>query len=206
MVAGFVVAGGGGAGAGLRDDYAAAVDEADDRGLVENVLIEAGEEEDAVAAERTSEGEAELLLLAGRFHIEEWIAGVEGAVAEVIEPGAVKFVRAGLGDDVDDGAAGASGFGGDGIGGDAEFLDHLVGKLIGGAIAAAGLGEEGVVVVGAIDEVTGLEAADAAEGEVAVGSGVEAAGVLGDAGGEQGEVGEAAAVQRKIEDGAFIND
>ncbi len=85
-------------------------------------------------------------------------------------------------------------FGGNGIGRDAEFLDDFVGKLIGGAIASAGLGEEGVVVVGAIDQITGLEAANAAEGEVAVGSGVEAARVLGDSGSEQGEVGEAASV------------
>ena len=93
-----------------------------------------------------------------------------------------------------------------GIRGDAEFLDDFVGKLIGRAISSAGLGEEGVVVVAAIDQVAGLEAANAAEGEIAVGSGVEAAGVLGDSGSEQGEVGETAAVEREIEDGAFVDD
>ena len=118
----------------------------------------------------------------------------------------MKFVGAGLGDHVDHRAAGASGFGGNGIRRDAEFLDDFIGKLIGSAIASAGLGEEGVVVVGAIDQVAGLEAANAAEGEIAVGGGVEAAGILRDSGSEQGEVGEAASVQRKIENGAFVDD
>ena len=112
LIAGFVISGSGRAGAGLRNDDATPVDEADDGGLVKNVLIVAGEEKDAIAAERASEGEAELMLLAGGLEVEEGIAGVEGAVAEVIESGAVKFVGAGFGDDVDDGAAGASGFGG----------------------------------------------------------------------------------------------
>ncbi len=182
LIAGFVVAGSGGAGAGLGNDYAAAVDKADDRRFMEDVLIEAGEEEDAVAAEWAADGRAKLVLLAGGLDVQEGVAGVEGAVAEVIESGAVKFVGAGFGDDVDHGAAGASGFGGDGIGRDAEFLDYFIRKLIRRAISAAGLGEEGVVVVSAVNQVAGLEAANAAECEVAIGSGVEAARVLGDSG------------------------
>jgi len=47
---------------------------------VEDVLIVAGKEEDAIAAERASEGEAELVLLAVGLDLEEGIAGVEGAI------------------------------------------------------------------------------------------------------------------------------
>ena len=78
-------------------------------------------------------------------------------------------------------------------------------KIDTGAVSSAGLGEEGVVVVGAIHLIIGLEAANAAEREVAVGGGVGAAGVLRDSRSQQREIGEAASIQRQIENGALVN-
>ena len=122
----------------------------------------------------------------------------------MVERRAMQVIGAGLGDDIDDGAAGASLLGAVGVGGDAELLHHFGGDYIGSAIASARLSEEGVVVVAAVDEKSVLESANAAEREIAVGGGVKAAGILGDAGGEQGEIGETAAVQGEIAQGAFV--
>ena len=76
--------------------------------------------------------------------------------------------------------------------------------MVGSAIASAGLGEERIVEVAAVDQEAVLESAKAAEGEIAVSGGGEAAGILGDAGREQHEIGEAAAVEGEIGDGAFV--
>ena len=73
-------------------------------------------------------------------------------------------IGAGLGDHVDDRAAGASEFRAGGIGGDAELLHDFVRELVGGAIEAASLGEESVVEVAAVDEEAVLKSANAAEG------------------------------------------
>ena len=161
------------------------------------MLIEAGEEENLVALERAADGASDLLLAVVRLEGEESVGGAERTVAEVVERGAVQVIGAGFGDDVDDGAAGASLLGAVGIGGDAELLHDFGGELVGSAIASASLGEEGVVVVAAIDQEAVLESANAAEGKIAIGGGSQAARILGDAGGEQREVGEAAAVQRE---------
>ena len=206
LVAGFVVAGRIGSGAGLGDDLHGAVEEFDDIGNVEVVLIESGEEEDFVFLERTADGASALLLAAVGLEGHKGIGGAESAVADVIEAGAVPVIGAGFGDDVDDGAAGASQFGAVGIGGDAELLHDFVGELIRRAIEAAGLGEEGVVEVAAIDEEAVLESAKATEGEIAVGGGSEAARILRDAGREQHQIGEAAAVEREIGDGTFVDE
>src|SRR4029077_17086902 len=93
-----------------------------------------------------------------------------------------------------------------GIGGDAEFLDDLGGELVGSAVTSASLGEEGVVEIAAIDQEAVLESAKAAEREIAVGGGGQAAGILGDAGREQHEIGEAAAIKGEIGDGAFVEE
>jgi len=138
------------------------------------VLIESGEKENLVALERAADGASELLLAIVRLERQEGVDGAEGTVAQVVEDGAVDVVGAGFGDDVDDRAAGASLFGAVGIGGDAELLYNFGGKLVGSAIASASLGEEGVVVVAAVDEGGVLESANAAEGEIAVGGGGEA--------------------------------
>ena len=116
----------------MRDDLHGAVEELDYVGNVEEVLIEAGEEEDFVFLDGTAEGGCALLLDAvrvesrsfrgdvrawpssGRLHwrnpqVHKGIGrAAEAAVADVIQAGAVPVIGAGLGDDVDDGAAGAS--------------------------------------------------------------------------------------------------
>ena len=137
---------------------------------------------------------------------EEGIGGAEGTVAKIVKRGAMYVVGAGLGDDVDHGTGGASLLGAVGIGGDAKLLHDFGGELVGGAIASAGLGEESVVVVQAVDQGGVLEPTNAAEGEIAVGGRGKAARILRDAGGEQGEIGEAAAVQRKVVDGTFVEE
>jgi hypothetical protein len=38
------------------------------------------------------------VLLVGRLDVRERIAGIEGTVSQIIESGAVKFIRTGLGD------------------------------------------------------------------------------------------------------------
>ena len=163
LVAGFVVAGSEGPGSGLRDDLHGAVEEFDDVGNVEVVLIEAGEEEDFVFLEGTAKGGSALLLAAVRFEGHKGSSGAaEAAVADVIEAGAMPVIGAGLGDDVDYGAAGASLLSTVGIGGDAELLHDFVGELVGSAIEAAGLGKESVVEVAAIDEEAVLESAETA--------------------------------------------
>ncbi len=190
----------------MGHDLRTAIEEFDDVGNVEDVLIESGEEEDLVALEGAADGASDLLLTIVRLEREEGIGGAEGTVAKIVERGAVHVIGARLGDDVDDGAAGASLFSAVGIGGDAELLHDFGGELVGSAVASAGLGEEGIVVVAAIDEGGVLESANAAEGEIAVGGRGEAARILGDAGGEQGEIGEAAAVEGEIVQGAFVEE
>ena len=113
-------------------------------------------------------------------------------------------VGTGFGDDVDDGAAGAALFSAVGIGRDAKLLYYFSGELVRSAIPSAGLREKGVVVVAAVDEGGVLESANAAEGEIAVGGGGQAARIFRDARGEQGEIGETAAVQRQIVYCAFV--
>ena len=116
------------------------------------------------------------------------------------------MIGAGLRDYVDHGSGGAALFGAEGIGGDAKLLHDFGGDLEGSAIASASLGEEGVVVVAAIDQRSGLKSADAAEGKIAAGGRGEAARVLGDVGGEQREVREAAPVKGHIAEGAFVEE
>jgi hypothetical protein len=135
---------------------------------VEAVLIKAGEEECAVAADGAAQGEAELLLLVVRFEIHERMLGGQSAVAQVVEIGSVKTVGAGFSHYVHHRTTGASQVSAVGIGGNAEFLNYLVGKLVGRAVAAAGLAKESIVVVAAIDKVAGLEASDAPEGQIVV--------------------------------------
>ena len=204
LIGGFVIAGSVGAGAGLRNDLRTAVEEFNDVGRMKNVLIESGEEENLVALQRTADGASDLLLAVVRLEREKRIGRAEGTVAQIVKAGAVQVIGAGLGDDVDDGAARASLLGAVGIGGDAELLHHLGGELVGSAIASARLGEEGVVVVAAVDEERVLKSANATEREIAVGGRSQAARILRDAGREQGEIGEASAVEWEIVQRAFV--
>src|SRR6266571_6750530 len=160
---------------------------------------------DAIALERTTVGESELLLAIAGLDVHEGMAGIEAAVAKIVEGTAMSAVGAGLGDYVHHGAAGASQLGAVRVGGDAELLNDLVAELVGSAIAAASLGEESVVVVGPIHQITGLIYANAAEGQVAIGGRGEAARILGNAGSEQGKIAEATSIERQLADGALVN-
>ena len=99
------------------------------------MLIKAGEEECAVAADGAAQGEAELLLLVVRFEIHERMLGGQSAVAQVVEIGSVKRVGAGFSHHVHHRTTGASQVSAVGVGGNAEFLNYLVGKLVGRAVA-----------------------------------------------------------------------
>src|SRR5579864_1036378 len=206
LIGGFVVSGRVRSGAGGGHNFRAAIEEFDYVGRVEDVLIESGEEENLVALEWAADGASELLLAIVRLERQEGIRGAERTVAQVIEDGAMNVIGSGLGDDVDDRSAGASLFGAVGIGRDAKLLYDFSGELEGSAIASASLGEESIVVVAAIDERSVLESANTAEGEIAIGGGGQAARILRDAGREQGEVGEAAAVQGEVIQGAFVKE
>jgi len=89
------------AGAGLRSHDGGAVVEAHDRGHMKDVLVEAGEEKSAVAANGAAESETELLLLVVRLEVHEGMLGGEHAVAHVIETCAVGLIAARFGDYVD---------------------------------------------------------------------------------------------------------
>ncbi len=170
------------------------------------MLVEPAEEEDFVFPDGTAERGSALLLAAMRLESHHGIGRAESAVADVVEAGAVPVIGARFGDDVDDCTAGASLLRTVGIRGDAELLDDFVGELVGRAIQAASLGEEGVVEIAAIDQEAVLKSAQATERKIAVGSGGERARVLRDAGREQYEIGEAAAVKGEIGDGAFVEE
>ena len=229
LVASLVVAGGVGSSPGLRDNLRAAAHEFDDIGTMEDVLIESGEEENLVALERTADCASELLLAVVRLErlaipvnarawpsagwfdwrnglVQKIISRTEGTVAEMVEGRSVQVIGAGLGDNVDDGAAGAALFGAVGRGGDAEFLHNFGGDFVGSAIASTRLGKEGVVEVAAVDQEAVLESPNAADREIAVGGGIQAARVLRDAGREQGKIGETAAVQGEIAEGALVEE
>src|SRR5207237_6659608 len=70
---------------------------------------------------------------------------------------------------------------------------------------AARLREESIVVVGAVDEVARLVSPNAAESEVSIGGGGQAARILGHAWRKQRKVGEAATVQGQVIDRSFVN-
>ena len=168
LVCGFVIAWANRTGAKLGNDHGAPVGEAHHRRYVKAVLVEAGEEKCAVAAERTAQGEAELLLLIVRFEVHERMFRSEGTVADEIEIGSVEAIGTRFGDHIHYGATSSAQLGAVGVGGDAELLHYFVGKLIGGTIAATGLPKKRIVVVATIDQIAGLESANPSEGEVAV--------------------------------------
>src|SRR5208337_323666 len=206
LIAGFIITGRVGSDTGLGLDRHGAIEEFDDIGDADVMLIETAEEEDFIFPDGPGERGSALLLAAMGLEGHHRIGGAKSAVANVIETGAVPVVGAGLGDNVDDGAAGASLLRAVGIGGDAELLDDFVGELVGGAVKTASLGEEGVVEVAAIDEEAVLKSAQAAERKIAISGGGERARILRDAGREEHEIGKAAAVEGEIGDGAFIEE
>src|SRR5579862_159286 len=182
FVAGFVVTRRVRSGAGLRNDFRAAVEEFDDVGDVEDMLIESGEEENLVALERAADSASDLLLAVVRPEGEKRVGGPERTVAQVVERGAVNVIGARFGDDVDDGASRTALLGAVGVRGYTELLHNFRRELIGRAVASASLGEESVIEVEAIDEKGVLKSANAAEREVAICGGSEAAWILSDTG------------------------
>ena len=79
-------------GAGLRDDLRAAVEKLHYVGHVEDVLIESGEEKYLVALQRPADGASDLLLAVVRLEMPERVSGAEGAIAQVVEGGAVQMI------------------------------------------------------------------------------------------------------------------
>ena len=105
----------------------------------------------------------------------------------------MELVAAALGDGVDDAAGGASVFGGVDAGVDGELADGTAGGGVGLAGTSALFREEGLVVVGAVDDDVVENRADAANADEA-----EAVGVGDDAGGGHGERGPAAVVDGDV--------
>ena len=119
--------------------------------LNEAVSGEAAKEEVFVAADRTTDGSAEAMLVVGILR--GAYAGVMGdrievAVAEELEDGAVEAVRAALGDDADDSRGVAAELGAVVIGDDVELADRVgIGNLVAG-VAEAGHVEAAIEIVG----------------------------------------------------------
>src|SRR5439155_24249174 len=95
--------------------------------------------------------------------------GVHRLIAIEPECAAVQIVRAGLGDDIDDAAAGAAGLGVVAAVIDLEFLNRILaeGVRIANALPSAGLPEKEVIPVGAVDQEAVGGAALSGEREIA---------------------------------------
>ena len=168
---------GGGARGRQRDDVGVGVEDAAD--LAEAIVGE--EVEEPVLDDGAADGAAELLLLVDGLGEQEGVSvvverlvlvvgieRVEVGIAEVVEGVAVDGVGAGLGDGVDLTAGGLAELDGVVGGCGLELLDGVDGVDVGGTGgAAAGLGEEHLIVVGAVDVVLVVEAADAVEADEA---------------------------------------
>ena len=77
--------------------------------------------------------------------------------------------------------------------------------MIGRAITATSLGEEGVVVIAAVHQITGLEATNPAKRQIAIRAGRQTSRVLGNARSEQSKIGVTATVQGQLVDGSFVD-
>ena len=185
-----------------------------DSGKVAAELVVGEEPEDAVGADGAAGGDSPLLAIVRRGdgdsghgtvglqlrELREGIASAPGIVAIEQEGVAVQMVGAAAGDSVDDTAGGAAVFGGVVRGVDLKLAHGGLTGEVGGAGAAALLGEEGLVVVCAIEGVVVEKNADAAKAELAI-----ALLVRRDRGGEQREVGPPAAVRRQLIDGGLVD-
>jgi hypothetical protein len=149
------------------------------------MLIKPAKEESAVVLDRAAQRESELLLLIVGLEVQKGMGRAEAAVAQKIKITPVELVGSRFRDHVDHSSAGAPKFRSVGIGRDSELLYNLVRELIRRAIAATRLGEECVVVVGAIDQIAGLESAHSAKRQVAIGARSHAPWILRDAGRHQ---------------------
>ena len=185
-----------------------------DSGKVAAELVVGEEPEDTVGADGTAGGDSPLLAIVCRGdgdsghgtvglqlrELREWIASAPGIVAIEQEGVAVQMVGAAAGDSVDDTAGGAAIFGGVVRGVDLKLAHRRLTGEVGGAGTAALLGEEGLVVVCAIEGVVVEKNADAAKAELAI-----ALLVRRDRGGEQREVGPPAAVRGQLIDGGLVD-
>ena len=164
------------------------------------VAFVVAEDEHLVFDERSAHGGAELILdQRGLLIVDglEEAGGVERGVAQVLPDGGVEFVGAAADGGVDDSAAGAAEFGREVVGFEAKLLDGVRGDLddlIGEALVRGAVG----VVVDAVDDEVILRTAHAVDVEGGVARVGDAA--AADAGGEQGEVGVGAAVEREVDD------
>ena len=147
-----------------------------DAGEVAVLLVVVQEPEHFVLLDRAAHRKAELLpgvfLFLESIGLADGLLGVEGVVADEVKRLAVEGVSAALGDGVHGAAGGAPELGGEVAGADLEFFDGRLTHGVGGAGAAASLGEEGLVVVSAVHHVVVVEPGDAAvahQAEVAVG-------------------------------------
>ncbi len=85
LICSLVVSGSGEAGAGFRDYLRAAVEEFDNVGDMEEMLVESREEEDFVALERAAYCASDLLLAVVRLECKKRVGRAKGTVAQVIK-------------------------------------------------------------------------------------------------------------------------
>ena len=131
----------------LWNNFRTSIEKMDNRWNVKDVLVESAEEEYFVAPQRAAHSKPKLLLPILGFEIHKRMTGIEGTVTQKIEASAMNVIGSRLSDYVHHRAARASQFRAVGVGGNTKLLHHFVGKLVGSAIAATGLGEEAVVVI-----------------------------------------------------------
>src|SRR5579872_1086436 len=116
---------------GLRNDLRASIQKAHDRGNVKDVLVESAKEKCSVVADRTTQREAELLLLRVWLEIQERLHRSECTVSNEIKIGSVDLIRSRFRDYVDHRASGPSQLRSIGIRRDSELLHNFVRELIG---------------------------------------------------------------------------
>src|SRR5689334_8843211 len=97
---------------------------------MEDVLIPSGKKECFVLTDRSAESESELVLTVFRFEVQKGRLGSEGTVAKEVKSLAVKIVRTGTRDDVDDRGSGASELRAIVVGVHPEFADHFIRELV----------------------------------------------------------------------------
>src|SRR5581483_1752811 len=168
------------------------------------MLVESAKEKCFIAVDRSAYGESELLLPVCRLEVHERMLRVQSAVADEVERRTMQTVRTGLCHYVNYRSACASEFRAIGVRRNPELLHHFIRELVGCAIASTGLREEGIIVIGAVDQITRLISANAAKGKIAIGRGRHAAWVLRHARCKQRQIGVAAAVCRQIGNCALI--
>src|SRR6266853_1933914 len=153
----------------LRRNHRLTIPELHDCGHMKNMLVVAGKKECFVALDRSPESAAELvLLIAGIKAYKRRRGASEFTVAEKIKRAAMPLIRTRLGHDVHDRAASPPGLRAVTTRLRAEFLHHLIRKLVRRAIASHGLSEKSVVVVASIHQEAVVIATDSAIRKIAV--------------------------------------